>query len=197
GKGFDYNNPQEIMKEISQLTPSYGGISYERLEKEGGLQWPCPTPDHPGTPRLHTEKFTRGKGKFSPLEYRPPAELPDAEYPLMLTTQRSLFQFHTGTMTRKVPGLNELRPEELVEINPVDAQKLGIADGEMVKVSSRRGEVDVHTKVTRGSPVGVVAMTFHFMESPTNVLTNPAFDPVSKIPEYKVCAVKIEKNNKS
>ena len=197
GKGFDYNNPQEIMKEISQLTPSYGGISYERLEKEGGLQWPCPTPDHPGTPRLHAEKFTRGKGKFSPLEYRPPAELPDAEYPLMLTTQRSLFQFHTGTMTRKVPGLNELRPEELVEINPVDAQKLGIADGEMVKVSSRRGEVDVHAKVTEGSPVGVVAMTFHFMESPTNVLTNPAFDPIAKIPEYKVCAVKIEKNNKN
>ncbi len=185
------------MKEISQLTPSYGGISYERLDKEGGLQWPCPTPDHPGTPRLHAEKFTRGKGKFSPLEYRPPAELPDAEYPLMLTTQRSLFQFHTGTMTRKVPGLNELRPEELVEINPVDAQKLGIEDGEMVKVSSRRGEVDVHAKVTEGSPVGVVAMTFHFMESPTNVLTNPAFDPIAKIPEYKVCAVKIEKNNKN
>ncbi len=193
GKGFSFTHPSQIMDEIASLTPSYGGISYERLD-DGGLQWPCPTPEHPGTPILHTKQFTRGKGRFMPLEYKPPVELPDDEYPLVLTTGRSLFQFHTGTMSRKVAGLNVFRSEELVEINPEDALALGIADGEMVKVISRRGEVTAKAKVTEASPVGVVFMTFHFAESPTNLLTNPALDPVSKIPELKVCAVRIKKN---
>ena len=121
-------------------------------------------------------------------------ELPDDDYPLILTTGRSLFQYHTGTMTRKVKGLNVFRGEELVEINPKDASALGIADGEMVKVISRRGEVTAKAKVTEASPVGVVFMTFHFAESPTNLLTNPALDPVAKIPELKVCAVRVEKS---
>ena len=121
-------------------------------------------------------------------------ELPDDEYPLVLTTGRSLFHFHTGTMSRKVKGLNVLKNEEQVEMNPEDALRLGIADGEIVKVVSRRGEVIAKAKVTEVSSAGVVFMTFHFAESPTNVLTNPAFDPVSKIPEFKVCAVRIEKN---
>ncbi len=191
-KGFDFEHPSHIMDEIASLTPSYGGISYRRLE-EGGLHWPCPTEEHPGTPILHTQQFTRGKGRFIPLEYKPSMELPDSDYPLILTTGRSLYHWHTGTMTRKVKGLTILRGEELVEINPEDASALGIGDGDRVKVTSRRGEVVARTKVTEVSPVGVVFMTFHFAESPTNVLTNPVLDPVAKIPELKVCAVRIEK----
>lgn len=190
--GFSFNNPSQIMDEIARLTPSYGGISYRRLEKDG-LQWPCPTEEHPGTPILHTEIFTRGKGQFVPLEYKPSVEAPDEDYPLVLTTGRSLFHYHTGTMSRKVKGLNMFHSEELVEINPQDATAFSIADGEAVRVISRRGEVDVRAKITEASPVGVVFMTFHFAESPTNQLTIQALDPVAKIPEFKVCAVRIEK----
>jgi len=196
GKGFNFAQPYQIMEEIAGLTPSYGGISYERLD-DGGLPWPCPTVEHSGTPILHTKQFTRGKGRFIPLEYKPPMELPNDEYPLLLTTGRSLFHFHTGTMSRKVDGLNIFMSEEQVEINPEDALRLGVADGETVKVISRRGEVIAKAKVTDISPLGVVFMTFHFAESPTNVLTNPALDPVSKIPEFKVCAVKIEKDGQT
>jgi formate dehydrogenase alpha subunit len=191
-KGFDFGAPVEIMEEITSLTPSYGGITYERLD-EGGLQWPCPTTDHPGTKFLHKGTFVGGKGKFTPLGYRPPAETPDGEYPLTLTTDRSLFHYHTGTMTRRVAGLNEMRPFELVEMNPADSETLGIADGEEVRVVSRRGKVTAKAKVTNMSPPGVVSMTFHFHESPTNVLTNAARDPVAKTPETKVCAVRVEK----
>jgi predicted molibdopterin-dependent oxidoreductase YjgC len=191
-KGFDFSHPGEVMAEINRLTPSYGGITYSRLER-GGLQWPCPTEDHPGTGRLHEGQCVRGKGRFMPLEYRPPAELPDADYPLLLTTERSLYHYHTGTLTRRVSGLNTLRAGELVEMHPEDAQALGIADGDRVRVTSRRGEVVARAKVTEVSPPGVVSMTFHFAESPTNVLTNPVLDPVAKIPELKVCAVKVER----
>jgi predicted molibdopterin-dependent oxidoreductase YjgC len=192
-KGFDFQSPADIMAEISRLTTSYGGISYKRLE-DGSLQWPCPSEGHPGTCILHEEVFPRpgGRGHFVPLEYRPSAETPDAEYPLLLTTNRSLFHFHTGTMTRKVKSLNILRKEELLAINPADAAELGVSDGEMVRVISRRGSVDTKAMLTEVSPRGTVAMTFHFAESPTNELTNPAFDPVSKIPEFKVSAVRIE-----
>ncbi|MBW2077487.1 MAG: formate dehydrogenase subunit alpha [Deltaproteobacteria bacterium] len=191
-KGFDFEEPSQIMEEIRTLTPSYAGITYERLES-GGIQWPCPTVDHPGTPFLHAEKFTRGKGRFIPLEYRPPAELPDDDYPLILTTERSRYHFHTGTMTRKVAGLDFLDGEGMVEINPADASRLGIDDGEMVKVLSRRGEITARARVTEVSPAKVVTMNFHFAENPTNQLTNPALDPVAKIPEFKVCAVRVEK----
>jgi len=195
-KGFDFAHPSQIMEEIAALTPSYGGISYSRLDN-GGLQWPCPTQNHPGTPILHTKQFARGKGRFIPLDYKPPMELPDNDYPLMLTTGRNLYHFHTGTLTRKVKGLNILRGEGLVEINPEDASALGITDGEMVKVVSRRGEIEAKARVTEVSPKGVVFMNFHFAESPANLLTNSALDPVSKIPEYKVCAVRIERNGSS
>ncbi len=191
-KGFDYSHPSEIMEEIRQLTPSYGGISYQRLEN-GGLQWPCPTDEHPGTPILYMNTFTRGKGRFMPLKYVPPRELPDEEYPLILTTGRSLYQFQTGTMTRRVSGLNIIEPEGTVEISPEDASKLGIANGDKVKVSSRRGEVIAKAKVTEASSSGVVFMAFHFAESAANILTNPVVDPVSKIPEFKVCAIKVER----
>ncbi|MEW6142146.1 MAG: formate dehydrogenase subunit alpha [Chloroflexota bacterium] len=190
--GFDFLTAEEIMNEIGELTPSYGGISYNRLES-GGLQWPCPMKEHPGTPILHRTAFTRGKGKFFPLKYRPPMEAPDKDYPLVLTTGRSLFHYHTGTMTRKVAGLNQIEPGGTVEIHPADAEALGIANGEMVKVKSRRGEVRTKAKVTEAAAPGLVFMTFHFAESSANVLTNAALDPVCKIPEFKVSAVKIEK----
>lgn len=190
-QGFDFEQPSQIMEEISRLTPSYGGISYQRLETEV-LQWPCPTREHPGTPFLHKDTFTRGKGKFAPLEYRPPAEIPDDEYPLVLTTERSLYHYHTGTMTRKVTGLNKLHPEEMVEMNPADAANLEISDGQAVKIVSRRGQITARARVTPVSPPGVISMSFHFAESPTNVITNPALDPVAKIPELKVSAVRVE-----
>jgi predicted molibdopterin-dependent oxidoreductase YjgC len=194
-QGFDFENPSQIMDEIAHVTPSYGGISFDRLEG-AGLQWPCPTKEHAGTKYLHAEKFARGKGKFTPLEYKPPAEIPDKDYPLILTTERSLYHFHTGTMTRKVKGLNAVAPEELVEINPADASKLGVEDKEIVKLISRRGEITARAKVSDVTPVGVVSMSFHFAESPTNVLTNPALDPIAKIPELKIAAVRIEKNHR-
>ncbi len=189
---FYYTAPSQVMDEVSRLTPSYGGISFERLE-HGGLQWPCPNKDHSGTVYLHKGQFTRGKGKFNVVSYRPSMELPDSEYPFILTTGRILCQYHTGTMTRKVNDINYLRSEELVEMNPEDAFMLGIEDGSFVNVSSRRGSVRAKAKTTEKSPKGVVFMTFHFAETPTNVLTNPALDPVAKIPEFKVCAVKLSK----
>ena len=194
GRGFDFTDPAEIMEEIAALTPSYRGISHARLER-GGLQWPCPSPNHHGTPILHVEHFptSSGKAQFMPLEYKSPAEIPDEDYPLVLTTERSLYHYHTGTMTRRVEGLNILRRRELVEMHPEDADTLGITDGEMVRVISRRGQLTAMVKVTEKSPPGVVSMTFHFAESPTNILTNPALDPIAKIPELKVCAVRIEK----
>lgn len=192
GKGFDFSSASEVFDEISRVTPSYAGLSHKRLE-QGGIQWPCPSPDHPGTPILHVEKFTRGKGRFMPVEYRPSLEQPDERYPLILSTERSLYQFHSGTLTRRVPFLNKLRGEELVEINPQDAERMQIKDGEFVKVLSRRGEVVARAKVTSSSQPGVISMTFHFAEAPTNILTGAGIDPLAKIPEYKVSAVRLEK----
>ncbi len=191
--GFDMGDVSAaaVMEEIASLTPSYAGISYRRLEESGGLQWPCPSLDHPGTPILHVERFTRGKGKFSPVEYRPPAEEPDADYPLVLTTGRLLTHYHTGSMTRRVEPLNELVPENRVWINPEDAERLGVAAGDEVAVESRRGAIKVKARVTEKVPPGVVFIPFHFGESPANALTNPALDPIAKIPEYKVAAVRI------
>jgi len=191
-KGFDFTEPSEIIAEIASVAPSYGGMAYDRLEN-GGLQWPCPNADHPGTPFLHSEKFARGKGQFMPLEYKEPAELPDDKYPLTLTTDRSLYHFHTSTMSRRVKGLDDLDGQELLKIHPEDAANLEISDGEMLRVSSRRGKIEVRAKLTDTCPTGVVSLTFHFAEAPTNVLTNAALDPVAKIPETKVCAVRIEK----
>lgn len=192
--GFDFSDEAEIMAEIASLTPQYGGITYERIE-ETGIQWPCPTKEHPGTPILHTEKFgtPTGKAQLMPLSFRDSAELPDDEYPFLLTTDRSLFHYHTGSMTRRVDGLEQLDSEEFLKINPLDAAELGLVDSEMVQIRSRRGKTQAKTKLTRICPPGLVSMTFHFAESPTNVLTSPALDPVAKIPETKVCAVTVEK----
>jgi formate dehydrogenase alpha subunit len=194
GTGWDYASPAEIMEEIAELTPSYGGMHYDRLDGDG-LQWPCPTRDHSGTAILHTSKFPRGRGLFSPVHHQPAAELPDDEYPLMLTTGRILQHFHTGTMTRRVNGLNFLAPEERVEISLQDAATLGIADGDWIRVSSRRGAITARARVSRRPRPGLVFMTFHFAEALGNVLTNNVVDPIAKIPEYKVCAVKVEKTH--
>jgi formate dehydrogenase major subunit len=188
---MSYSSAEDIMKEINEVTPSYAGIAYERMEKVG-LQWPCPGTDHPGTQYLHKDKFSRGLGLFSPVDYRASDELPDEEYPFILTTGRVLYHYHTATMSRRNVGLNERYPESLVEINPEDAKKLGISDGDTVKVTSRRGSVDVRAAVVETPPEGTVFMNFHFKEAAVNMLTNPALDPIGKIPEYKVCAVKVE-----
>ncbi len=192
GRPMTYQNTAEIMDEIASVTPIYGGISHERLEKKG-LQWPCPDKNHPGTPYLHKDKFSRGKGFFYPVDYHPPAELPDPEYPFLLTTGRMLSHYHTGTMTRRSKGLNEICPEGFMEIHPKDAGSLDIEDGEMVRVSSRRGTITVKAWVTRKVPPQVVYMNFHFAESAANRLTIAALDPMSGIAEAKVCAVRIEK----
>jgi predicted molibdopterin-dependent oxidoreductase YjgC len=189
-EGFDFERPSRIMDEIAGLTPDYGGISHQRLEHES-IQWPCPSADHSGTPVLHAESFARGRGRFVPVEYKPPPELPDAEYPLLLTTERS--RYHLSGTSAKVKGLSKLRPEELVEINPIDAADLGIADNETLRVVSRRGEVKVRARITEASPPGVVSMSGNFPKSPANLLTGSALDPVSKTPELKLCPVRIEK----
>ncbi|AEG16486.1 formate dehydrogenase, alpha subunit [Desulfofundulus kuznetsovii DSM 6115] len=192
GYPMQYGSPAEIMEEIARLTPSYGGISYQRLES-GSLVWPCPAPDHPGTPILHAGKFARGLGKFHPVEYVPPAELPDEEYPLILNTGRRHFHYHTGTMTLRTGALEEYYGREHLEINPADARVLNIADGERVRVISRRGQVEVTARVVDTVPPGVVFTSFHFPEVAINKLTNTARDPVARIPELKVCAVRVEK----
>jgi formate dehydrogenase alpha subunit len=192
GYPMKYNSPAEIMEEAASLTPSYGGIRYNRLEGLG-LQWPCPTVDHPGTPYLHKDKFSRGKGKFHVVPYAPAPELPDEEYPFLLTTGRVLYHYHT-LITRKSKALSEIYPEGLVEISPDDAARLGIQpDNGLVEVASRRGKVNVKSKVSDRLPPGVVFMTFHFKEAAANLLTLDALDPIAKIPGFKVCAVKIRK----
>jgi formate dehydrogenase alpha subunit len=191
GYPMNYAGPEEIMREIHTLTPSYAGITYERIQKVG-LQWPCPNETHPGTKFLHKDRFSRGLGLLSAIEYKPPAELPDADYPFIMTTGRVLYQYHTANMSRLSPGIMQRCPESLVEINPVDAKKLKLSDGQLVKVSSRRGAVQAKSHMTMRVPAGTIFMNFHFREAAVNLLTNPALDPIAKIPEYKVCAVKVE-----
>jgi formate dehydrogenase alpha subunit len=192
GFAMSYDSAAQIMDEIATVSPIYGGMSYERLEGEG-LQWPCPDKTHPGTKFLHKDKFSRGLGKFSAIQFREPAEWPDEDYPFILTTGRLLFHFHTGTMTRRAKAINEHVPEGRVEISLEDAQKLGIRDGEKVKVSSRRGEIEIKAQVGDRVGPGVVFIPFHFAEAAANRLTNSELDPIAKIPELKVCAVRVEK----
>jgi formate dehydrogenase alpha subunit len=193
GYPMDYADPEAIFEEIRKVTPSYAGITYARLDAEGGLQWPCPTTEHPGTVYLHRGQFSRGKGAFFAIDHRDPAEMPDADYPLVLTTGRLLYQYHTGTMSRRAPGLEEKAPECLVEIAAADAIDFGITDGEPVRVKTRRGEMVARASVSSKAVPGTIFIPFHFHEAAVNQLTNAALDPVAKIPEYKVCAVHIEK----
>jgi formate dehydrogenase major subunit/formate dehydrogenase alpha subunit len=193
GYPMDYADPEAIFEEIRKVTPSYAGISYARLDTEGGLQWPCPAPDHPGTVYLHKGLFSRGKGQFFAIDFKEPAELPDAEYPMTLTTGRVLYQYHTGTMSRRAPGLMEKAPECRVEISAQDAAQYGIADGDPVQVTSRRGEISARALISGKAVPGTIFIPFHYYEAAANKLTISALDPVAKIPEFKVCAVKIAK----
>lgn len=188
--GWDYAHPSEILEELGRLVPAYAGITYDRLEGDG-LLWPVPTRDHPGTPLLFQNTFPRGRGKFFPLVYRASAEEPDDEYPFILTTGRVLYHWHGGTLTRH-SQLDFAMPEALVEINPADAPHIPCRDGDPVRVSSRRGSIVLRARVTEKASPGVVFVAFHFAEAAANVLTIDALDPQAKIPEYKVCAVKIE-----
>ncbi|MBI4220475.1 MAG: molybdopterin-dependent oxidoreductase [Chloroflexi bacterium] len=195
GRPQPFTSPAEIWAEVAGLAPILSGISYERLEKEGGIQWPCPTKDHPGTQYLHADEFSSGyPGFFAPVDHIPPAEEPDPEYPLVLTTGRRRVTYHTGTQTGKASGFELLVPHEWAEISPHDAEASGIEDGEKIRVRSRRGSVEVPAKVTDRSPRGVVFMSFAFPQlTRTNLLTNDAFDFITETPEFKACAVKIEK----
>ncbi len=190
--GMDYAGPEAIFEEIASLTPIYGGISYARIDTLG-LQWPCPEDGHPGTPVLHAGSFTRGRGLFAPAEYRPSAECPDAEYPLLLTTGRTYFHWHTGTMTRRSHLLDREERGPFVELSCEDAAALGVRDGEEVCVASRRGEVRARTRVSDMVIPGVIFMPFHFEEGAANALTHNALDPEASIPEYKVCAARVRK----
>ncbi len=192
---FAWETSEDVFNEMRALTPSYAGMTYERLNKPEALHWPCPTEDHPGTPILHIGKCSHpdGMGVMHAIEWKPPAEVPDAEYPFILTTGRCIWHWHTGSMTRRSDTLAKEVPTGWIEINTEDAKELGIADKEMIKAITRRGEVEVGAKVTDDIMKGVMFMPFHFAECAANFLTNNALDPIAKIPEYKACAVKVEK----
>jgi formate dehydrogenase major subunit/formate dehydrogenase alpha subunit len=190
--GWDYASSADVLAEINALTPIYAGVTQQRLDEGEQLCWPVPTVDHPGTPILHVGRFSRGVGQFAAVPHSEPNELPDDEYPLIMTTGRVLYHWHGGEMTRRARGLEAVYPEALIEIHPHDAHKVGIDDGNLIKVASRRGEIVAKAEVTDRVNPGLVFSTFHFPESAANFLTNPALDPFAKIPELKVCAVKVE-----
>ncbi len=190
--GFEFENPSAIWEEMARLTPPFQGITHERIAREDGVHWPCPTPDHPGTPYLFIEAFPSGKGKLTPLNYRPSQELPDDEYPLLLSTGRVLYHWHGGTMTRR-SKLDDIYPDPTVEIHPKDARPLEIEAGDWIKVRSRRGEIKVKALITKRSRPGMVFIPMHFAEAAANELTLDARDPKAKIPDYKVAAVVLEK----
>ena len=195
GYEMRYDSIENVFHESGNLWPALAGITYKRIAKRG-IQWPCPTLDHPGTPYLFKGGFPKGKAAFTVVRYRPSEELPDDEYPFLLSTGRQLFQYHTGSMTRRIDAINKVSPSAYIEINPDDANNLGIHDGDTVKVSSKRGSIDINVLISRRPTKGVVFIPFHFREAAANLLTNTALDPISKIPELKVCAVKIEQLKK-
>ena len=191
GYQMAYENAGQIQDEIASLSPIYGGITYDRLRK-GALQWPCPDKEHPGTAYLHKGKFTRGLGKFHAVEFIPAKELPDEEYPFVLSTGRILEHFHTGTMSRRSAVLDKLVPEGFIEISPADAERLKIGEGQKVWVASRRGKIEIAAHISERMAEGTLFLAFHYREAPANRLTIAALDPIAKIPEFKVCAVKVE-----
>lgn len=192
GFPMEFGSTSDIMEELRALTPSYGGITHKRL-LSGGIQWPCPNPDHPGTPYLYKESFPRGKASFAPVEHAAPAEITDAEYPFVLTTGRNLYQYHTGSMSRRVAPIETHAGEAYVEISKQDAAKIGIKSGDKIKVISRRGTIEIKARVSDKVGAGLVFIPMHYAEAAANELTNDATDAIAKIPEFKVCAVKIAK----
>lgn len=191
GLTMDYASSEDVFNEMASLTPSYAGISYGRIESRD-LQWPCPSPEHDGTQFLHNGKFTRGLGLFTPLDYRPSEELPDEDYPFCLTTGRRYAHYHTRTMTGRCPTLHREFPRPIAQINHHDAEQLGIGEGDRVKVISRRGELETFVRPGNIVPRGAIFMDFHFAESNSNILLGTSLDPISRTPDYKVCAVKLE-----
>jgi formate dehydrogenase major subunit len=191
GAAWTCESIDNIQEEIQSLVPAYGGISRDRVGREG-LQWPCPDEGHPGTPILHVNAFPRGRGRMKAVSWRPPAEEPDVEYPFILTTGRLLPQFHTGTMTRRCAGIDDLAGP-MVAISPEDAADLEVADGDTVEVATRRGSLFAPASVTPAIGRGTVYIPFHFREAAVNLLTNPALDEEAKIPEFKVCAARVRK----
>ena len=188
---WKFPSTESIFTELGTVTPIYAGMSHDRLSGEG-LRWPCPDTDHPGTPILHVGQFSRGLGKFNLVKAKDPAELPDEEYPLFLSTGRVLYHYHTGTMTRRSGPLDWVEPRGYVEINPQDAEALEVLDDRAVVIESRRGVVRTRAKLTDNVPPGTIFLAFHWREAPANMLTQDfALDPVAKIPEYKVCAVRL------
>ena len=193
GYEMKYPRIEAVFQEMGMAWPAMGGMTYSRLNR-GGLQWPCPTQDHPGSPYLFKGGFPRGKGRFTVVKYRPSVEETDEQYPFILTTGRVLFQYHTGTMTRRVDAINRISPEPFVEINPGDARDMAVEDGTMLRVTSRRGSIELKARLSKRPERGVVFIPFHFKEAAANVLTNSkALDPFCKIPELKVSTVRIEK----
>ena len=192
GYPMSYDHPSDIWDELAGLAPSMAGIDYARIEKVG-LQWPCPTKDHAGTPYLHAARFTRGKGLFHPIRFRPPAEVPDDDFPMLLSTGRTLYHYNVGNMTRKSDASHQKQPENFVEIHVDDAARISVRDGDPVRVTTRRGCLTVRATVGEKVRPGALWMPFHFAESPTNVLTNDAFDNVTATAEYKCCAARIDR----
>ncbi len=193
GYAMNYASTSAVNEEMRRLTPQYAGISHARLNAGEQLCWPCPSDDHPGTPILHRERFTHGLGQFHPVEYQAAAEETDASFPVVLTTGRMLEHYHTGTMTRRSKGLDGLVPGPFVEVNGADAKKIRVKDGDSVRVTSRRGSIVLPAKVGSRVDAGVLFIPFHFWEAAANVLTNSAYDPTARIPEFKVCAVRLER----
>ncbi|MCW5200914.1 molybdopterin-dependent oxidoreductase, partial [Desulfobulbus sp. F4] len=191
--GYDMGcaSPEDVFKEVCELLPQYRGLSYARLEKEG-LQWPVPDADHPGTPVLHIKTFTRGKGLFVPEDYLAPKEPTDAEYPLLFTTGRHYARYNFSSMTGKTVEIDDIAPECLAEVNPADAERLGMKEGDMLRLTSRRGSVLIRGTITERSQQGTIFTTYNYADTPVNYLTLDALDRLSRTPEYKLCAIKAE-----
>jgi len=192
GYPMTYKSPEEVFRELTALSPSLAGLSYARLGTTGEL-WPCPEPDQPSQSVLFVEDFPKGKGKFVPAEFAPAKELPDTEFPFVLNTGRVLEHWHTGTMTRRSKALDAIEPEPFVEIHPEDLYALGMQDGDFARVSSRRGSIVLKARIGVRTQKGSIFIPFHFREAAANLLTNDVLDPYGKIPEFKFCAVKVEK----
>jgi predicted molibdopterin-dependent oxidoreductase YjgC len=188
-----FRTAEEVMTEIAAVTPSWAGVTYARLEG-AGLQYPVPTTDHPGTAFLFADAFPTADGKatFVPVQYTDPAELPDDDYPFVMNTGRQLYHWHTGTMTRRASGLDAREPTAIVEIHPTDAAELGVAEGDLVRLTSRRNSMVTACRVSDRVARGQVFVPFHFREAAANLLTNPVLDPYAKMAELKICAIRIE-----
>ena len=191
GYHMEYESAEEIFEEIRQLLPQYHGITYQRLE-EVGLQWPVPDENHPGTPVLHVGQFTRGRGLFVPEDYIPPQEPVDAEYPLLFTTIREYARYNFSSMTGKTPEIDVIAPEALAEVNPADAARLEIKEKDWIRITSRRGSVEIRATISEKTQAGTIAAPYNFAETPVNYLTLDALDRLSRTPEYKLCAVRVE-----